>query len=97
MPSVNLAGVIIDPIGDYSVGDEFRFITQRTTGRSIRGSQTLFTVPVGGAYNLDIEYGEISIEYRAVENSSWYVIGTATIDASTTATTLPELIRQTGG
>ena len=97
MPSHNLTGVIIDPIGDYSVGDEFRFITTRTTGRSIRGSRSLFTVPQNGAYNIDLEYGDIFIEYRAVENAAWYIIGTVTIDENTTATTLPELIRQAGG
>lgn len=97
MPSVNLSGVLIDPIGDFSEGDAFRFTHQNTVGNTIKGAISNFTVPANGAYSIDLEYGDILVEYKAFEARRYVQFGVATIDANTTATTLPELIISLGG
>lgn len=92
MASVNLIGVILDPNGFYSVGDEFRFIQQTTTGDTIKTATSNLIVPVDGAYNIELQYGMVSVEYKPIETGSYELIAIVTVNQDTTATTIPELL-----
>lgn len=95
MSFINLTGVIVDPDGAYSVGDEFRFVHQTTTGSTIKGAISSFVVPLDGSYNIDLQYGNILIEYKPIETGSFEVQGIVTVNQDTLVTTLPELLNST--
>lgn len=92
MASINLKGYLRETLGALSVGNKIRFTHASTTGETIAGSVTNYTVPDDGYYDINIEYGNVFIETSDKDSRSWQVHGTTTINADTAATTLPTLL-----
>lgn len=92
MASKNFSGVLRDPLGALASNDKYRFTHVSTTGEVIRGSTSYLTIGDDGVYNIDIEYGNVSIESYSELGKRWIAQGTTTINADTVATTLPALL-----
>lgn len=92
MASINLSGILREPLGEASSGNKIVFTHVSTTGEVIAGSSTRYTVEAGGSYNIDIEYGNVNIMTSDLDSRSWQNHGTTTINQDTTATTLPTLL-----
>lgn len=92
MASHNLTGFLRDPLGEFSKGDKIRFTHLSTTGEVIKGSTSVFQVAETGEYNIDIQYGNVVIETRDRIGGKWINQGVTTINSSTVATTLPDLL-----
>lgn len=92
MASINLKGILREPLGETSGGNKIVFTHVSTTGEVIAGSSTRYTVEAGGAYDIDIEYGNVNIMTSDLDSRSWQNHGTTTINQDTTATTLPTLL-----
>lgn len=92
MASKNFSGVLRDPLGTLANNDKYRFTHVSTTGEVIRGSTSYLTIGDDGVYNIDIEYGNVSIESYSELGKRWIAQGTTTINADTTVTTLPALL-----
>lgn len=92
MASKNFSGILRDPLGTLANNDKYRFTHVSTTGEVIRGSTSYLTIGDDGVYNIDIEYGNVSIESYSELGKRWIAQGTTTINADTTATTLPALL-----
>ncbi len=92
MASHNLTGFLRDPLGEFSKGDKIRFTHLTTTGEVIKGSTSVFQVSETGEYNIDIQYGNVVIETRDRIGCKWINQGLTTINSSTVATTLPDLL-----
>ena len=90
MASVNLAGVLLDSLGEIDVGGVMTFTHVTTTGQTIASTKIDLIVPPDGAYNIDVEYGEVRIDYTTRYTENFVTI--ATVNSDTTATTIPELI-----
>ena len=92
MANHNLSGFLRDPLGEFSKGDTIKFTHVSTTGEVIKGSQSLHKISDSGEYDINIEYGNVAIETRDATTGKWTIHGTTTINSSTTATTLPDLL-----
>ena len=92
MASKNFSGILRDPLGTLANNDKYRFTHVSTTGEVIRGSTSYLNIGDDGVYNIDIEYGNVSIESYSELGKRWIAQGTTTINADTTATTLPALL-----
>jgi hypothetical protein len=91
MAHITLAGVLLDPTGEFSVGDKVRFTHQSTTGNTIKSAVSGFTVPPNGAYSINLEYGLVLVEYSD-SSGQFKNLGVATVNATNTATSIPELL-----
>ena len=87
-----ISGILKDPAGEFSVGDKIRFTHTTTTGNTIMGAQSQFTVPPDGSYTIALQYGVIKVEYLDVKAGSWRNLGNITINQDTATTTLPGLL-----
>lgn len=92
MASINVKGFLREPLGEASSGNKIIFTHVSTTGEVIAGFKTPYTVAVGGAYDINIEYGNVNIMTSDLNGRSWQNHGTITINADTVATTLPTLL-----
>lgn len=92
MASINLKGYLRETLGALSAGNRIRFIHGSTTGETIAGSITNYTVPDNGYYDIDIEYGNVFIQSKDKSSPYWFDHGTVTINQDTAATTLPTLL-----
>lgn len=95
MASKNFSGILRDPLGELAYKDKFRFTHVSTTGEVIRGSISSIDIPENGAYDIDIEYGNVLIESLDRKSSRWLNHGTVTINQDTSVTTLPSLLLAT--
>ena len=87
-----ISGILKDPAGEFSVGDKIRFTHTTTTGNTIMGAQSQFTVPPDGSYTIALQYGIIKVEYLDIKAGSWRNLGNITINADTAPATLPGLL-----
>ena len=92
MASKNFSGILRDPLGTLANNDKYRFTHVSTTGEVIRGSTSYLNIGDNGVYNIDIEYGNVTIESYSELGKRWINQGTTTINADTVATTLPALL-----
>jgi hypothetical protein len=92
MAHITLAGVLLDPTGEFSVGDRVRFTHQSTTGSTMRSAVSEIIVPPNGAYSIDLEYGLVLVEYNDYRLGQYRNLGVATVNATNTATSIPELL-----
>jgi hypothetical protein len=92
MAHITLAGVLLDPTGEFSVGDRVKFTHQSTTGNTMRSAVSELIVPPNGAYSIDLEYGLVLVEYNDYRLGQYRNLGIATVNATNTATSIPELL-----
>jgi hypothetical protein len=92
MAHITLAGVLLDPTGEFSVGDKVKFTHQSTTGSTIKSAVSVITVPPNGAYSINLEYGLVLVEYNDYRLGQYRNLGIATVNATNTATSIPELL-----
>ena len=92
MASINLVGVLRDPTGEFSYKNKIRFTHNTTTGQTLKGFSSVYAVEVDGAYDIDLEYGNVLIETFDVINMRWISNGVLTINSDTPATDLPSLL-----
>jgi hypothetical protein len=92
MASVNLAGTIRDPNAFFSVSDKFKFVSNKPSEEVMANSYDELIIPNDGTYDIDLQHGSYDIFYSVAKAGSTQKIKTVTVDGSTTATTLPELI-----
>jgi hypothetical protein len=92
MAHIALAGVLLDPTGEFSVGDKVRFTHQSTTGNTMKSAVSVLKVPPNGAYSVNLEYGLVLVEYNDYRLGQYRNLGIATVNATNTATSIPELL-----
>jgi len=95
MASKNFSGVLREPLGALADNDKLRFTHATTTGETLKGSRSYTVIASNGAYDFNLEYGQILIESWNENNKKWVIQGTVTVNADTTATTLPALLNAT--
>tara|TARA_R110000851_G_C13075066_1_gene565208 strand:+ start:180 stop:2381 length:2202 start_codon:yes stop_codon:yes gene_type:complete len=90
MTSIHLQGILKDSLGEVDVGAIITFTHMTTTGETIAGTKRNLLVSPSGAYSIDVEYGQIRIDYttRYTERFVSMVI----VNQDSTATSLPELL-----
>lgn len=62
MPSVQLQGVLLDPIGNPAPNLEMRFIALTTQGQTVESSLASYYTDSYGAYSFSLEYGIYTLE-----------------------------------
>lgn len=92
MASINLSGVLLDPTGEFAVGDKVRFTHKSTTGETVQSAVSVLTIDPTGAYNIDLEYGLVLVEYNDVRTRQYKNLGVATVNQDNPATSIPELL-----
>ena len=92
MASITLAGTLLDPNSDLSVGDELRFTHDSTTGQTLKGAVSKLIIGQDGAYSLPLQYGLVLVEYRDKRSTQFKTLGVATVNGDNPATTIPELL-----
>ena len=92
MAFITLSGTLLDPNGDLAVGDQIRFTHNSTTGQTVQSAVSIITVNPSGTYSLPLQYGLVLVEYKDVKNHQFKNLGVATVNATNTATSIPELL-----
>ena len=92
MANINLTGVLRDPTGEFSNLAKVRFTHGTTTGQTIKGFCSTYTIAADGSYDIDVEYGNVFIETQDADCRRWISHGTITINSDTPATDLPTLL-----
>jgi len=92
MASITLTGTLLDPNSDLAVGDQIRFTHASSTGETLRGAVSLITINPAGTYSVILQYGLVLVEYKDVRNPHFKNLGIATVNATNTATSIPELV-----
>lgn len=92
MASINLSGILKDPTGEVAVGDQIRFTHRTTTGDTIKFARSVLIIPPGGDYDIDLEFGNILVEYLDIKDVNYKNLGIVTVNGDSTAVTLPELL-----
>lgn len=90
MAFVNLSGVLTDSIGLFDVGSVLTITHVSTTGNVLPSTVTKLIVPPNGAYNINLNYGNVRFDYTSEFTKSFIAI--VTVNADTTATSIPELL-----
>ena len=90
MASVNLSGVLLNPEKEPDVGAVVKFTLLTTTGDTVKSSTSELIVPPDGAYNIDIVYGNLRVDY--VSEFTERFVAIVTVNGDTVATSLPELL-----
>lgn len=93
MASIHLQGILVDSVGEIDVGGVITFTHLTTTGETIASTQTELIIPPDGAYSIDVEYGQIRIDYTT-RNTERFVANVI-VNSASTATSLPELLSAT--
>ena len=93
MASIHLQGILVDSVGEIDVGGVITFTHLTTTGETIASTQTELVIPPDGAYSIDVEYGQIRIDYTT-RNTERFVANVI-VNSASTATSLPELLSAT--
>ncbi len=92
MASLNLTGILRDPTGEFSYKNQIRFTHSTTTGQTLAGFQSIELIEVDGAYDINVEYGNVLIETWDYLKRTWLSHGELTINSETPATDLPTLL-----
>jgi len=92
MASINLTGILRDPTGEFSYRNKIRFTHNTNTGQTLKGFRSIHKIEIDGAYDIDLEYGNVLIETHDYLNKCWISNGVITINSDTPATDLPSLL-----
>ena len=92
MANITLTGTLLDPNSDLAVGDEIRFTHNSTTGQTVKGAISLVTIGPAGTYSVLLQYGLVLVEYKDIRSTQFKNLGVATVNATNTATSIPELL-----
>ena len=92
MAFITLSGVLRDPTSEYAVGDQVRFTHKSTTGETIESAVSVLTVAPDGAYDINLEYGLVLVEYKDIKKGQFKSLGVVTVNSDNPATNLPELL-----
>lgn len=90
MANITLAGTLLDSIGEVDVGAIVTFTHLTTTGQTIKGTSNNLVVPPNGAYSINVEYGQIRIDYTTRFTERFVAI--VLVNSDSTATNLPDLL-----
>ena len=90
MANITLAGILLDSLGEIDVGAVLKFTHLTTTGSTVAGTQVNLIVPPDGAYSINVEYGEIRIDYTSDRTERF--VATVVVNSDSTATSIPELL-----
>jgi len=90
MASVNLSGILKNPEGEPDVGAVVRFTLLTNTGETVQSSSSELIVPPDGAYDIDVVYGQLRVDY--ISDFSERFVAIVIVNQDTTATSLPELL-----
>lgn len=91
MASINLSGILTRPDGEPDVGAVVTFTHFSTTGTTVKTSYFELIVPPNGAYNIDLEYGNVRVDY-ASDYCKQRFIAIVTVNQDNPATSIPELL-----
>lgn len=81
MPSVNVVGTLLDPLGIYAQSIELRFIATSTQGQTVESSSASYFTDSQGQYNFSLEYGRYTIEVNL--DIEYFLTGEVIVDAAT--------------
>ena len=90
MANITLAGTLLDSIGEVDVGAIVTFTHLTTTGQTIKGTSNNLIVAPDGAYSINLEYGEIRIDYTTRFTERF--VAMVVVNSDSTATNLPDLL-----
>jgi hypothetical protein len=90
MASITLAGILKNSIGQIDVGAIVTFTHLTTTGETIKGTSNNLIVAPDGAYSINLEYGEIRIDYTTRFTERF--VAMVVVNSDSTATNLPDLL-----
>ncbi len=92
MASINLTGILRDPLGEFSYRNKIRFTHTTNTGQTLKGFRSIHDIEIDGAYDIDVEYGNVLIETWDYLNKKWIAHGVLTINSDTPASDIPSLL-----
>ena len=92
MASINLSGVWRDSVGDLAYKNRIRFTHLTNTGETISGTGASKVIEIDGAYDFDLEYGNVFIETFDYTLCKWTPHGAYTINSDTLAGDLVTLL-----
>tara|TARA_R110000851_G_scaffold9735_1_gene35953 strand:+ start:569 stop:3004 length:2436 start_codon:yes stop_codon:yes gene_type:complete len=92
MAHITLQGSLEDPNGSLSVGDQIRFTHNSTTGLTLKGAASVEIITPLGNYYIELQYGLVLVEYKPSKDNQFKRLGVATVNATNTATSIPELL-----
>lgn len=95
MATKRLQGFLRDPLSEFAQHDLWRFTHLTTTGEVVKGSQSIRRIGADGSYDFLIRFGRVLIESKDRLSQRWVIHGEYTINAQTTATTIPALLLAT--
>ncbi len=90
MASINLSGILVDSLGEIDVGAIITWTHLTTTGQTIATTKVDLVIPPDGSYDIDVEFGEIRIDYTTRTGRRFIKI--VIVNGDTTATTIPQLL-----
>jgi hypothetical protein len=90
MANITLAGILKDSIGQIDVGAIVTFTHLTTTGETIKGTSNNLVVAPDGAYSINLQYGQIRIDYTTRFTERFVAI--VVVNSDSTATNLPDLL-----
>ena len=90
MASIHLQGTLVDTLGEIDVGAIMTFTHLTNTGETIATTKIDLIIPPNGFYSIDVEYGQIRIDYTTRFTERF--IATVIVNQDSTATTIPELL-----
>ena len=90
MASITLQGILLDSLGEIDVGAILKFTHLTTTGSTVAGTQVNLIVPPDGAYLINVEYGQIRVDYTSDRTERF--VATVVVNSDSTATSIPELL-----
>jgi hypothetical protein len=90
MANITLSGTLLDSIGEVDVGAIVTFTHLTTTGQTIKGTSNNLIVAPNGAYTINLEYGQIRIDYTTKFTERF--VAMVVVNSDSTATNLPDLL-----
>ena len=90
MASIHLQGTLVDTLGEIDVGAIMTWTHLTATGETIPTTKVDLIIPPNGFYSIDVEYGQIRIDYTTRFTERF--IATVIVNQDSTATTIPELL-----
>lgn len=90
MASIHLQGTLVDSLGEIDVGAIMTFTHLTATGETIPTTKVDLIIPPNGFYSIDVEYGQIRIDYTTRFTQRF--IATVIVNQDSTATSIPELL-----
>jgi len=90
MASIHLQGTLVDTLGEIDVGAVLTWTHLTATGEVIPTTKVDLIIPPNGFYSIDVEYGQIRIDYRTRNTERF--IAEVVVNQDSTATSIPELL-----